>query len=147
MPLKLMYESSFVNKIYINGKCVTGSYDKKVWGIDNKEADISEYIKEGKNIIIFDCCMPDWNAPFKVPFFAVKGDFRLNADHEITAPRTDITPASWTDQGFRYYTGRGKYYNSFTLDPAEVIINGVTLPKRYWAPFTLTAHRRAGHCT
>ena len=115
MPLKLMYESGFVDRIYINGSPMTGSYDKKVWGIDNKEADISKYISKGKNTIVFDCRLPGWNAPFKLPFFAVLGEFRLGADGGICAPWPQIEPAPWTGQGYRYYSGKGRYCSSFTL--------------------------------
>ncbi|MCL2517936.1 MAG: hypothetical protein FWF15_05175 [Oscillospiraceae bacterium] len=150
MPLKLMFESTLVHDIIVNGHVGLEPYDKKIWGIDNKEVDITEYINTGKNKIWILCKMPDWVAPFKLPFFAIKGDFRLNEANEIAESWTDINPASWTEQGFRYYTGKGKYWNSFTvgkdfqrilldvptLDPAEVVINGKTLPKRYWSPFT-----------
>jgi hypothetical protein len=86
------------------------------------------------------------------------GDFSLHRredeDFSIAAPRTSMRPASWTDQGYPFYSGQAIYRRQFRLpddfagqrievdptmndDVVEVVVNGQAAGVRLWEPYTL----------
>jgi hypothetical protein len=94
------------------------------------------------------------------------GDFAvesIDGKERIGAPRSTLQPASWVDQGYPYYSGRGLYRLRFTLpgdfadqriflepkmrdDTLEVLINGEPAGVRLWEPYEveLTGHLKQG---
>ena len=83
------------------------------------------------------------------------GDFaveRGDGSQRISAPRSTLHPASWVDQGYPYYSGRGLYRRQFDLpadfdgqriflepemvdDTLEVLVNGQRAGVRLWEPY------------
>jgi hypothetical protein len=94
------------------------------------------------------------------------GDFaveRVDGEERIGAPRATLHPASWVEQGYPYYSGRGFYRHRVALpdrfagqrsvlepemrdDTLEVLINGQRAAVRLWAPYEveLTDHLEPG---
>ncbi len=85
------------------------------------------------------------------------GRFRRRAcrrQERIGAPRSTLQPASWVDQGYPYYSGRGLYRRRFALpdnfadqriflepemrdDTLEVLVNGQRAAVRLWEPYEI----------
>jgi hypothetical protein len=74
--------------------------------------------------------------------------------YRIAAPRCEVAPAPWTEQGYPFYAGRGTYRRRFELSPElagqrvfvepamaddalEVIVNGRSAGVRLWAPYAV----------
>ena len=95
--------------------------------------------------------------------FAVE---RVDGTERIGASRTTLQPASWVDQGYPYYSGRGLYRRQFDLpadfadqrvflepamrdDTLEVLVNGLRAAVRLWEPYEveLTGHLQPGENT
>ncbi|MDQ4045042.1 MAG: hypothetical protein M3173_06305, partial [Chloroflexota bacterium] len=99
----------------------------------------------------------------------IMGPFSLKASGDswrIAEPRQHLAPASWTDQGYPFYSGRGVWRRTFALpgtlegrrvvlhpdirdDVLEVVVNGKRAGVRLWAPYDLdiTDHVRPGENT
>jgi hypothetical protein len=77
---------------------------------------------------------------------------RLDGTERISASRTTLQPASWVEQGYPYYSGRGLYRRRFALpdnfadqriflesamrdDTLEVLVNGQRAAVRLWEPY------------
>ena len=97
------------------------------------------------------------------------GDFaveRVDGRERIGAPRSTLQPASWVEQGYPYYSGRGLYRRRFALpddfagqriflepemrdDTLEVLVNGQRAAVRLWEPYEveLTGHLEPGDNT
>jgi hypothetical protein len=97
------------------------------------------------------------------------GDFgveRVDGRERIGAPRSALQPASWVDQGYPYYSGRGLYRCRFALpdhfadqriflepemrdDTLEVLVNDQRAAVRLWEPYEveLTAYLEPGDNT
>ena len=85
------------------------------------------------------------------------GDFaveRVDGSERIGAPRSALQPASWIDQGYPYYSGRGLYRCRFALpdnfadqriflepemrdDTLEVLVNDQRAAVRLWEPYEI----------
>ena len=84
----------------------------------------------------------------------------------IGAPQRTLQPASWVEQGFPYYSGRGLYRQRFALpddfagqriflepemrdDTLEVLVNDQRAAVRLWEPYEvdLTDHLKPGDNT
>jgi hypothetical protein len=83
------------------------------------------------------------------------GDFaveRIGGTERIDTPRSTLQPASWVEQGYPYYSGRGLYRLHFDLpsdvanqriflepkmrdDTLEVLVNGQRAGVRLWEPY------------
>jgi hypothetical protein len=94
------------------------------------------------------------------------GDFaveRVDGTERIAAPRSTLQPASWVEQGYPYYSGRGLYRRQLELpadyadqriflepemvdDTLEVLVNGQRAGVRLWKPYQveLTDHLQPG---
>jgi hypothetical protein len=72
----------------------------------------------------------------------------------ITRPRGSVQPASWSDQGYPWYSGRGVYRRRFTLpddfsglpirleanagdDAVQIVLNGEPVGIRLWPPYEM----------
>jgi hypothetical protein len=97
------------------------------------------------------------------------GDFaveRVDGTERISALQTTLQPASWVEQGYPYYSGRGLYRRRFALpadfadqrvflepdmvdDTLEVLVNGQRAAVRLWEPYEveLTDYLQPGENT
>jgi hypothetical protein len=125
--------------------------------------DISGLVQQGRNVIAVRLTV---TKPTDGLLDLVKlvGNFavlRTEGGDRVGAPVSSVRPASWTEQGYPYYAGRGLYRFRFVLpeeyvgqmlmlepavqdDAVEVIVNGQKAGVRLWSPYEveITEHLR-----
>jgi hypothetical protein len=141
-------------RVAVNGTPVTAAPVRSVIDAQMKALPIVDQVREGTNEIEV------WLSLTKatdgiLDLVKLTGDFaveRLDGKDRIAARRPEARPASWTEQGYPYYSGRGVYRSRFTLpdafagqrvrleaalvdDVVEVIVNGWSAGVRLWPPY------------
>ncbi|MDO8586830.1 MAG: glycosyl hydrolase [Armatimonadota bacterium] len=116
------------------------------------EADVSEAVKDGKNVIEIHCPTAlSGTGALRNPVILM-GDFGIREDGGwvIGATPQSIRTGSWAEQGFPFYSGIGEYGQTVELPPdfrkatlrmdkpadmAEIVVNGVPVTALLWEPW------------
>jgi len=146
----VMYvEMGDVRKIYINGEDYTERFAAcRLWGLNNRRAEISGALKQGENQIVLCCEMPDWSVPYLAPFAMLRGEFEV-AGNKLIPCRKNYAPLPWDEQGHPYFSGTCVYETSVnidreykkavlsvnTRDVTELSVNGRAVGTKMWSPW------------
>lgn len=158
----LVYEDlGYTYEIYINGIIVNNVRESYyVWDKSNKRINIHDYLKKGENIVVIMTRTPEWSSMFPLDHYiepiVLMGKFTV-LKNRIDKEIDKIKLGSWTEEGFTYYFGTGRYSNSFIINSteiekikngkklfieisklneiAEIFINGKKVKRILWPPF------------
>jgi hypothetical protein len=143
------------HRIYINGNEINGNYVRSNLDAEIKKVSISEFAKEGNNIVAVRLTVGRRTDGI-LDLLKITGDFSLFpfGDHyKIVAKKSHIKIGDWTQQGYPFYSGTGIYRTEINIpenytagimileaepgeDVLEIEINGIKkiLP---WHPYRL----------
>jgi hypothetical protein len=143
--------------LFVNGEQVTSTPVRSQVDGQMKAVDITPHVRKGDNLIALRLVVTNPTDGL-LDLLKLTGDFSLapqgDGTFRITAPRKSFQPASWTDQGYPYFSGRAIYRKRFHmpesfagqrvfLEPAmhddvlEVLVNGQSAGVRLWAPYEI----------
>lgn len=143
--------------LYVNGQAVTAVPTRSAIDSQMQAVRIAPHVQQGANIIAVRIVVTNATDGL-LDNVKLMGDFALHTGEQgrqrLIAPTTTIQPASWTTQGYPYYSGTGIYRRTFTLpaefegmriiidtpmidDVLEVRVNGQSAGVRLWTPYTI----------
>ncbi|HKG26612.1 MAG TPA: glycosyl hydrolase, partial [Thermomicrobiales bacterium] len=137
--------------VHVNGQSVTANPVRSKIDSQMKALDITPHLREGANVIAVRLTVTKPTDGL-LDLVKLTGDFALDEQHRIAAPISAARPASWTAQGYPYFSGRGLYRHRFTLpeafvgqrlhlapelidDAVEIIVNSRSVGVRLWPPY------------
>lgn len=142
-------------EVWCNGRRLNEPVIRSQVDAQMGELDLVPTAREGRNVLAIRLVLRDSTGGL-VDHIKLMGRFALEGDAEsgyrIAALPEKIEPASWTDQGFPFYSGRGVYRTTFEPpagatgrrliletpmfdDVLEVEINGQVAGVRLWDPY------------
>jgi hypothetical protein len=143
--------------LFVNGERVTTPPVRSEVDGQMKAIDITPHVRKGENVIALRLVVTSTTDGL-LDLLKLTGDFSLepHADgaYRIVSPCNSLSPASWTDQGYPYFSGRAVYRKRFELpesftnqrvfiepemqdDVLEVLVNGQSAGVRLWAPYQI----------
>lgn len=147
--------------LYVNGDQVKSTPVRSEVDGQMKAVDITPYVRQGENLIALRLVVTNPTDGL-LDLLKLTGDFSLerqaDGTYQIAAPRTSLSPAPWTGQGYPHFSGRAIYRKRFELpesfegqrvfvepamedDVLEVLINGQSAGVRLWAPYQVEITR------
>jgi hypothetical protein len=154
--------------VFVNGEPVTTQPVRSAIDSQMLALEITALLHSGENVIAVRLTVTKATDGL-LDLVKLMGDFaveRVDGTERISAPRTTLQPASWVEQGYPYYSGRGLYRRRFDLpddfadqriflepamrdDTLEVLVNGQRAAVRLWEPYEveLTDHLQPGENT
>jgi hypothetical protein len=151
--------------VFVNGDAATTAPVRSAIDSQMQALEVTPLVREGDNVIAVRLTVTKATDGL-LDLVKLTGDFAvesIDGKERIGAPRSTLQPASWVDQGYPYYSGRGLYRLRFTLpgdfadqriflepkmrdDTLEVLINGEPAGVRLWEPYEveLTGHLKQG---
>jgi hypothetical protein len=155
-------------EVFANGQPVTAAPVRSAIDSQMQALEITPLVDQGENVIAVRLTVTKATDGL-LDLIKLMGDFgveRVDGRERITVPRATLQPASWVEQGYPYYSGRGLYRHQFELpasfadqriflepemvdDTLEVMVNGQRAGVRLWEPYQveLTDHLRPGDNT
>jgi hypothetical protein len=152
-------------EVFVNGDSVTTAPVRSAIDSQMRALEITPLVRQGENVIAVRLTVTKTTDGL-LDLVKLMGDFaveRTDGRERIGAPRATLQPASWVDQGYPSYSGRGLYRRRFELpddfasqriflepemrdDTLEVLINGQRAAVRLWEPYEveLTDHLKPG---
>jgi hypothetical protein len=143
--------------LYVNGEQVRSVPVRSQVDGQMQAVDITSHVREGANLIALRLVVTNPTDGL-LDLLKLTGEFSLapqGADtYSIEAPRTSLSPASWTTQGYPNFSGRAVYRKRFELpesfqgqrvfiepavedDVLEVLVNGESAGVRLWTPYQM----------
>jgi hypothetical protein len=142
--------------VWLNGRKASATPARSRIDAQIKELDLTGFVVAGRNVLAIRLVLGDATCGL-VDHIKLVGDFSVVIDadeYRIVAPTADFSPASWTEQGYPFLSGRGAYRSSFELpdgdgrgrivldipmldDAVEVEINGRRAGVRLWDPYQI----------
>ena len=144
-------------QLFVNGQPVTASPVRSTFDSQMQAVDITGLVREGENVIALRLTVTGATDGL-LDLLKLVGDFSLarreDGGYAIVAPRRAVQPASWTAQGYPFFSGQGTYRRRFQVpaafaeqrvflephmadDVLEVRINGQLAGVRLWAPYAV----------
>ncbi len=145
-------------RLWINGRPVEATPRQSSFDSQMQAVEIGNLAHKGTNVIAL-CLQVTKATDGLLDLLKITGSFSLARrdgaeDYVLQAPRTRLQPASWTDQGYPFYSGRGVYVRDLDLpatlagqrvflepemvdDALEVVVNGRSAGVRLWAPYAV----------
>jgi hypothetical protein len=140
--------------VFLNGEAVDATPARSRIDSQMQRLALTPLAREGVNVLAIRLTVTRATDGL-LDLVKIVGNFALSADRDgwrIVEPRTTVRPASWTEQGYPFYSGRGVYRRTFTLpeaagdrrvilrpamtdDVLEVVVNGERAGVRLWAPY------------
>jgi len=142
-------------EIYVNGQPASAEPVRSAIDGQMGSVDITALVRQGGNVVALRLTVTNATDGL-LDLLKIMGAFSLNrrADggYSIATPRRTVQPASWTAQGYPYYSGRGVYRRTVQIAPdfedrrvfldaamgddvLEVVVNGQRAGVRLWAPY------------
>jgi hypothetical protein len=142
-------------KLFVNSEEATEPPVRSQIDSQMKAVDITRLVREGDNMISLRLVVTNPTDGL-LDLLKLVGSFRLDkrqdGSYTIVEPVRGMLPASWTEQGYPYYSGRGVYRCRFQLpehftgqrifleprlldDAVEVVLNDRSAGVRLWPPY------------
>ncbi|HEV2072890.1 MAG TPA: hypothetical protein VGR29_04525, partial [Thermomicrobiales bacterium] len=142
-------------EVYLNGRPVDGVAQRSKIDSQMQRLDLTPLAQIGENVITVRLTVTKATDGL-LDLVKITGDFAIEETGEdvyrIVPPRATMQAASWTEQGYPFYSGRGVYQRTFTIpteaegkriilspamtdDVLEVVINGTRAGVRLWADY------------
>jgi hypothetical protein len=143
--------------LYVNGEPVSSTPVRSQVDGQMKAVEITPHLRKGDNLMALRLVVTNPTDGL-LDLLKLTGDFSLapqgDGTFRITAARKSFQPASWTDQGYPYFSGRAMYRKRFHLpesfagqriflepemhdDVLEVMVNGQSAGVRLWEPYQI----------
>jgi hypothetical protein len=143
--------------LYVNGERVRSAPVRSQVDGQMKAIDVTPHMRQGENLVALRLLVTSPTDGL-LDLLKLTGDFSLasqpDGTYRMAAPRTSLSPAPWTTQGYPHFSGRALYRKHFELpesfqgqrvfiepvmedDVLEVLINGVSAGVRLWAPYQM----------
>jgi hypothetical protein len=149
-------------RLWVNGTLVQATPRQSNVDSQMKAVEVGDLVQEGTNVIAL-CLQVTKATDGLLDLLKITGNFSLDrrdgamdsgSPWVLSAPRTTLQPAPWTEQGYPFYSGRGVYTYNLALpeafgdqrifleplmadDAVEVFVNGRSAGIRLWAPYTV----------
>ena len=152
-------------QLFVNGQPVTEPPVRSGFDSQMKAVDVTDLVREGENVIAVRLTVTGATGGL-LDLLKLVGDFSLarrpgtglrageGGEYALVAPRRTVQPASWTIQGYPFFSGRAVYRRRFHLpdqfanqrvflepemgdDVLEVHVNGRLAGVRLWAPYAV----------
>ena len=149
-------------KLHVNGQRVTAPPRRSHIDSQMQAVDITSKLRQGENLIALRLVLGSATDGL-TDLLKLTGDFSLvpkgDGSFRIAPPCGSLRPASWTAQGYPFYSGRAVYRRRFDLpasfdgqriflepsvsddgvfdDVLEVVVNGQSAGVRLWAPYAV----------
>lgn len=140
--------------MWLNGRPITSSPVRSKVDAQMQEVELTDAIRAGRNVLAVRLILRDATGGI-VDHVKLLGRFGVAGDDEHTkrmvASLDGGRPASWTEQGYPFFSGRGAYRTAFDLDALEgqrlhlevpmrddvleIEINGQPAGIRLWDPY------------
>jgi hypothetical protein len=143
-------------QLFVNGSQITEEPERAPFDSQMRVVDISTALRTGRNVLAvrMDVTSPTGGLLDKVKIVGAFGLDDRNGRTVVVRPRTSIRPASWTEQGYPFFSGTGRYRRTVAFpgpfsgcrislrmpmrdDAAEVYVNGECAGVRLWDPYEL----------
>ena len=141
-------------QVFVNGEPVTAPPVRSEIDSQMQALEITQLVEQGENVIAVRLTVTKATDGL-LDLVKLLGDFaveRADGEERIVAPHGALQAASWVEQGYPYYSGRGLYRRRFALpddflgqriflepemrdDTLEVLINGQRAGVRLWQPY------------
>jgi alpha-L-rhamnosidase len=142
-------------RLFVNGSEITDRPERAPFDSQMRTVEIAAALHEGRNVLAvrMDVTGPTGGLLDKVKIlgaFCVKE----REGRTIVAPATSVRPAAWTEQGYPFFSGTGRYRTRVTVpesfsdcrvllrmptgdDVVEAYVNGECVGVRLWDPYEL----------
>lgn len=152
-------------ELYVNGTRVSGPFVRSYLDAEIRQASVDKLLRFGKNTVAVKLTVTK-KSDGMLDLMKMVGSFRVEsrASGYVIAPPVEKLPlGDWTQMGYPFYSGAGIYSGSFLVpegaendriiltadvgsDILEVSVNGGTMEKRLWHPYSidLTGQVHAG---
>ena len=154
-------------RVWLNGRPVPWRAVRSRIDAQMREVDLSGRARQGRNVLAVRLLLREPTGGL-VDHVKLLGSFALAGDADrgyriAASPERPARPASWTDQGYPFYSGRGVYRTTVEVpadlagrrlrlevpmrdDVLEVVVNGHAAGVRLWDPYVVevTGLLRAG---
>ena len=143
-------------RVFVNGEAVESQPVRSSIDCQMKALDITPHVAPGENVIAvrIELTKPTDGLLDLVKLVGHFAVARMDGREQIAAPPAVMQPASWTEQGYPYFSGCGTYRRRFTLpdaftgqrvflepelndDVLEVVVNGRVAGVRLWPPYEI----------
>ncbi len=145
------------HSVYLNGQEVGSKPVRSAVDAQMRELDLTPWARAGRNVLAVRLVLAGPTGGL-VDHVKLVGSFGVDGDEiagwRIGPARTDVLPASWTEQGYPFYSGRGAYATAVVLpepepatrwflevpvgdDVLEVEVNGRPAGVRLWHPYVI----------
>lgn len=142
-------------QIYINEQAVSSTPVRSAIDSQMKAVAITPWLQKGENLAAIRLVLNS-STDGLLDLLKITGDFSLapqgDGSFRIAAPCESMQPASWTAQGYPFYSGTAVYRKTFELpasfkgqriflesdaaeDALEALVNGQLAGVRLWAPY------------
>jgi hypothetical protein len=140
------------HRLFLNGDPVEATPVRASFDAQMRSVDLTPLVRTGRNVLAVRLVVDE---PTGGLLDAVKlmGDFSLDGDR-IVAPRAEVAPGPWTDQGAPFFAGTGTYRTRVTIpasfagrrafvevpmrdDVLEVHVDGRSAGVRLWDPYVV----------
>jgi hypothetical protein len=154
--------------LHVNGRPVNSETTPSALDAQIGAVDITDQTRRGENVIALRLTLTGPTDGI-IDLVKLTGQFTLDSSRTpaaIVPLSHSLRPASWTEQGYPYYSGRGVYRRRVALpdsyagqrvfleasmvdDVLEVVVNGQIAGVRLWPPYSveLTPFLRPGENT
>ena len=143
-------------RAFLNGAAVEAVPVRSAIDAQMQALSLVDQVREGSNVLDVRLTLTRPTDGI-LDLIKLTGDFAVagnDDDERIAAAREAIQAASWTEQGFPYYSGRGVYRTTFGLpqdfagqrvhleaalvdDAVEVLVNGASAGVILWEPYEI----------
>jgi hypothetical protein len=141
-------------RVFLNGAEITATPVRSAIDAQMQALSLVGQVRQGRNVLAVRLSLTKPTDGI-LDLIKLTGDFTVagsDGGERIAASRVEMEPASWTEQDYPYYSGRGVYQTSFALaddmagqriyleaalidDAVEVVVNGQSAGVILWAPY------------
>ena len=143
-------------RLFVNGTEITDEPTRSPFDSQMRVVDVAAALRSGRNVLAVRMGVtgPTGGLLDKVKLLGSFGVAERDDGRVLVAPATSVAPASWTEQGYPFFSGTGHYRTTVTVpetfagcrvrlrvpagdDVVEAFVNGTCAGTRLWDPYEL----------